>query len=47
MEGLLALKSTKSPDKRETVLWRRKPLTNESLKRGPRKIIDFWGALWA
>ena len=47
MEGLLALKSTKYPDRRETVLWRQKPLTNESLKRGPRKIIDFWGALWA
>ena len=47
MEGLLALKSTKSPDRRETVLWRQKPLTNEILKRGPRKIIDFWGALWA
>ena len=47
MEDLLALKSTKSPDRRETVLWRRKPLTNESLKRGPRKIFDFWGALWA
>ena len=47
MEGLLALKSTKSPDRRETVPWRQKPLTNESLKRGPRKIIDFWGALWA
>ena len=47
MEGLLALKSTKSPSRRETVPWRRKPLTNENLKRGPRKIIDFWGALWA
>ena len=31
MEGLLALKSTKSPDGREAVPWRRKPLTNESL----------------
>ena len=46
MEDLLTL-NPRSPTGRETVPRRHKPLTNESLKRGPRKIIDFWGALWA
>ena len=40
-------KTHEVPDRRKTVLWRRKPLTNEGFKRGPRKIFDFWGALWA